>query len=171
VCALGLFTKDIKTMDDLFLHVVQDIYYAEQQIKKALPDMIAKATNRELTAALKNHLAETEKQVSRLEQVFELLGQKAKAASCPAIDGIIKEANEIAGEVSDKKVLDAALIAAAQAVEHYEITRYGTLIAWAEELGNEAVAKLLTTTLKEEKAADKKLSGIAEKKVNLKAAG
>jgi ferritin-like metal-binding protein YciE len=133
--------------------------------------MIAKATNRELTAALKNHLAETEKQVSRLEQVFELLGQKAKAASCPAIDGIIKEANEIAGEVSDKKVLDAALIAAAQAVEHYEITRYGTLIAWAEELGNEAVAKLLTTTLKEEKAADKKLSGIAEKKVNLKAAG
>ena len=153
---MGLFAKDINTMDDLFLHVVQDIYYAEQQIKKALPDMIGKATNRELTAALKNHLEETEKQVSRLEQVFDLLGQKAKAASCPAIDGIIKEANEIAGEVSDKKVLDAALIAAAQAVEHYEITRYGTLIAWAEELGKEAVAKLLTTTLNEEKAADKK---------------
>ena len=168
---MGLFTKDVKTMDDLFLHVVQDIYYTEQQIKKALPDMIGKATNRELTAALKHHLGETEKQVSRLEQVFALLGQKPKAASCPAIDGIIKEANEIAGEVSDKKVLDAALIAAAQAVEHYEITRYGTLIAWAEELGNEAVAKLLTTTLKEEKAADKKLSSIAEKKVNLKAAG
>ena len=97
-----------------------------------------------------------QKQVSRLEQVFDLLGQKAKAASCPAIDGIIKEANEIAGEVSDKQVLDAALIAAAQAVEHYEITRYGTLIAWAEELDKEAVAKLLTTTLNEEKAADKK---------------
>jgi ferritin-like metal-binding protein YciE len=167
---MGLFAKDINTMDDLFLHVVQDIYYAEQQIKKALPDMIGKATNRELTAALKNHLEETQKQVSRLEQVFDLLGQKAKAASCPAIDGIIKEANEIAGEVSDKQVLDAALIAAAQAVEHYEITRYGTLIAWAEELDKEAVAKLLTTTLNEEKAADRKLSSIAEKKVNLKAA-
>ena len=167
---MGLFAKDINTMDDLFLHVVQDIYYAEQQIKKALPDMIGKATNRELTAALKNHLEETQKQLSRLEQVFDLLGQKAKAASCPAIDGIIKEANEIAGEVSDKQVLDAALIAAAQAVEHYEITRYGTLIAWAEELNKEAVAKLLTTTLNEEKAADKKLSSIAEKKVNLKAA-
>jgi ferritin-like metal-binding protein YciE len=167
---MGLFAKDINTMDDLFLHVVQDIYYAEQQIKKALPDMIGKATNRELTAALKNHLEETQKQVSRLEQVFDLLGQKAKGASCPAIDGIIKEANEIAGEVSDKQVLDAALIAAAQAVEHYEITRYGTLIAWAEELDKEAVAKLLTTTLNEEKAADKKLSSIAEKKVNLKAA-
>jgi ferritin-like metal-binding protein YciE len=168
---MGLFAKDINTMEDLFLHVVQDIYYAEQQIMKALPDMIEKATNRELTTALKAHLGETEKQVARLEQVFDLLGKKVKGASCPAIDGIIKEANEIAGEVSDKKVLDAALIAAAQAVEHYEITRYGTLIAWAEELGNEAIAKLLTATLNEEKRADKKLSGIAEKKVNLKAAG
>ena len=166
---MGLFAKDITTMDDLFLHVVQDIYYTEKQITKALPDMVEKATNRELTAALKAHLAETEKQVARLEQVFELLGQKPKATSCPAIDGIIKEAKEIAGEVGDKKVLDAALIAAAQAVEHYEITRYGTLIAWAEELGKDAVAKLLTTTLNEEKAADKKLSSIAEKKVNLKA--
>jgi ferritin-like metal-binding protein YciE len=169
--AMGLFTKDIKTMDDLFLHVVQDIYYAEQQIMKSLPDMIAKATNRELTTALRNHLGETEKQIGRLDKVFELLGQKPKGAHCPAIDGIIKEANEIAAEVSDKKVLDAALIAAAQAVEHYEITRYGTLIAWAEELGNDAVAKLLNTTLNEEKAADKKLSTIAEKKVNLNAAG
>jgi ferritin-like metal-binding protein YciE len=168
---MGLFAKDIKTMDDLCLHVVQDIYYAEQQIKKALPDMVEKATNRELTAALKTHLEETEKQIARLEQVFDLLGEKAKAASCPAIDGIIKEAKEIAGEVGDKKVLDAALIAAAQAVEHYEITRYGTLIAWAEELEKQAVAKLLTATLNEEKAADKKLSSIAKKKVNLKAAG
>jgi ferritin-like metal-binding protein YciE len=168
---MGLFTKDIKSMDDLFLHVLQDIYYAEKQILKALPDMIEKATNREFAAALKNHLGETEKQVSRLEQAFELIGKSPKGASCPAIDGIIDEANEIAGEVDDKKVLDAALLAAAQAVEHYEITRYGTLIAWAEELGKPAVAKLLTTTLNEEKAADKKLSTIAEKKVNLKAAG
>ncbi|MDB5601314.1 MAG: hypothetical protein JWN71_3358 [Xanthobacteraceae bacterium] len=168
---MGLFSKDIQTMDDLFLHVLQDIYYAEKQILKALPDMIEKATNRELTAAFKSHMAETEKHVSRLEQAFELLGQKPKGTTCPAIDGIIKEANEIAGEVGQKKVLDAALIAAAQAVEHYEITRYGTLVAWAEELGHEAVARLLTTTLNEEKAADKKLSGIAGSKVNLKAAG
>ena len=120
---MGLFSKDMKSMDDLFLHVIQDIYYAEKQIIKALPEMIGKATNRELTAAFKGHLAETEKQVSRLEQAFELLGQKPKGASCPAIDGIIKEAEEIAGEVADKAVLDAALLAAAQAVEHYEITR------------------------------------------------
>jgi ferritin-like metal-binding protein YciE len=168
---MGLFTKDIKSMDDLFLHVLQDIYYAENQIVKALPDMIKKATSRELTTAFKSHLAETEKQVSRLEQVFELLGQKPKGTSCPAIDGITDEANDIAGEIEDKAVLDAALIAAAQAVEHYEITRYGTLIAWAEELEKSAAAKLLTITLNEEKATDKKLSGIAEKKVNLKAAG
>jgi ferritin-like metal-binding protein YciE len=167
---MGLFTKDIKSMDDLFLHVMQDVYYAENQIIKALPDMIGKATNRDLTTAFKSHLAETEKQVSRLEQAFELIGQQPKGTSCPAIDGIIKEANDIAGEIEDKKVLDAALIAAAQAVEHYEMTRYGTLIAWAEELGKEAVAKLLTTTLNEEKATDKKLTTIAEKKVNLKAA-
>ena len=168
---MGLFTKDIRTMDDLFLHVLQDIYYAENRIVKALPDMIEKATNRELTAALKSHLGETEKQVKRLEQAFEMIGQPAKGTTCPAIDGIIDEAKELAGEVADKKVLDAALLAAAQAVEHYEITRYGTLIAWAEELNKGPVAKLLTTSLNEEKAADKKLTGIAEKKVNLKAAG
>jgi ferritin-like metal-binding protein YciE len=168
---MGLFTKEIKTMDDLLLHVMQDIYYAEQQILKALPKMIEKATNRDLTAAFKTHLQETEKQVQRLEQAFELIGQSPKGTSCLAIDGIIEEADDIAGEVADKKVLDAALIAAAQAVEHYEITRYGTLIAWAEELGKEPVAKLLTATLNEEKAADKKLTSIAEKKVNLKAAG
>jgi ferritin-like metal-binding protein YciE len=168
---MGLFAKDIKSMDDLFLHVMQDMYYAENQIVKALPDMIEKATNRDLVAAFRSHLGETEKQVQRLEHAFELIGEKPKGTSCPAIDGIIKEANEIAGEIEDKKVLDAALLAAAQAVEHYEITRYGTLIAWADELDKAPVAKLLTTTLNEEKAADKKLTTIAEKKVNLKAAG
>jgi ferritin-like metal-binding protein YciE len=168
---MGLFTKDIQTMDDLFLHVVQDVYYAEKQILKALPDMIDKATNRDLTAALKGHLDETEKHVQRLEQVFELLGESPKGAKCPAIDGIIKEANEIAAEVADKAVLDAALIIAAQAVEHYEITRYGSLIALADELGNDAAGRLFAITLREERAADKKLTGIAEKKVNMKAAG
>jgi ferritin-like metal-binding protein YciE len=169
--SMGLFTKDIKSMDDLFLHVLQDIYYAEKQIVKALPDMIEKATNRELTAALQHHLGETQKHVQRLDQAFELIGESPKGTTCPAIDGIIKEANEIAGDIAEKKVLDAALITAAQAVEHYEITRYGTLVAWAEEIGNSAVAKLLTTTLKEEKAADKKLTTIAERKVNRKAVG
>jgi ferritin-like metal-binding protein YciE len=168
---MGLFTKDIKSMDDLFLHVLQDIYYAENEIKKALPDMIEKATNRDLTAAFKSHLEETEKQIGRLEQAFQLLGEKPKGTKCPAIDGIIDEANEVAGEIDNKKVLDAALIAAAQAVEHYEITRYGSLIAWSDELGREAIAKLLTTNLNEAKAADKKLTAIGEKKVNLKAAG
>jgi ferritin-like metal-binding protein YciE len=168
---MGLFTKDIASMEDLYLHVLQDIYYAENQIKKALPDMIEKATNRELTALFKGHLEETEKQISRLDHAFELLGREPKGTTCPAIDGIIKEANEVAGECQNKKVLDAALLAAAQAVEHYEITRYGSLIAWSEELGKDAIAKLLGTTLNEEKAADKKLTTLAEKKVNLKAAG
>ena len=167
---MGLFSKDIKNMPDLHLHVLQDIYYAENQIKKALPDMIEKARNRELTAAFKAHLTETEKQIGRLEQAFQLLGKEPKGTACPAIDGIIKEANEVAGEC-EEKALDAALVAAAQAVEHYEITRYGSLIAWSEELGHDAIAKLLTTTLKEEKAADRKLTAIGEKKVNLKATG
>jgi ferritin-like metal-binding protein YciE len=168
---MGLFSKDIHSMDDLFLHVLQDIYYAENQIKKSLPDMIEKTTNRELTAAFKAHLGETETQIGRLEQAFQLLGKEPKGTTCPAIDGIIKEANEVAGECDDKHVLDAALVAAAQAVEHYEITRYGSLIAWSGQLGHQAVGKLLTTNLNEEKATDKKLSTLAEKKVNLKAAG
>ena len=168
---MGLFSKEIKTMEDLYLHVLQDIYYAENQIRKALPGMAEKATNRELTAAFKAHLVETEQQIARLDQAFQLLGREPKGTTCPAIDGILKEANEVVGECDDKKVLDAALLAAAQAVEHYEITRYGTLIAWSEELGNEAIGKLLTINLNEEKAADKKLTSIAEKKVNFKAAG
>jgi ferritin-like metal-binding protein YciE len=168
---VGLFSKDIQSMDDLFLHALQDIYYAETQIVKALPDMIRKATSRKLTAALKEHLAETETQVSRLEQAFALLGETPKATRCPAIDGILDEASGIAGEVDDKAVLDAALLGAAQAVEHYEIARYGTLIAWAGELEKEAVTRLLANTLEEEKAADRTLTGIAEKTINAKAAG
>jgi ferritin-like metal-binding protein YciE len=168
---MGLFSKDIKSMQDLFLHTLQDIYYAENQIVKSLPSMIDKATNRELSTALRNHLSETEQQVKRLEQVFERLGETPKGTDCPAIDGIIREANDVAGEVEDKEVLDAALVGSAQAVEHYEISRYGTLIAWAEELGHDNVVSLLNANLKEEKAADKKLSGLAESKVNRKASG
>lgn len=168
---MGLFSKDIKTMDELFIHVLRDIYYAEKQIIKALPDMIEKAQNRELTAAFKRHYDETTTHVQRLEQAFDLIGEKPKGTTCPAIDGIIKEAEEISGNVDDRNVLDAALIAAAQAVEHYEITRYGTLIAWSHELGHDAVGNLLSKTLTEEKATDKKLTDLAEKKVNTKAIG
>ncbi len=166
---MGFFTKDIKSMEDLFLHGLQDVYYAENQIVKSLPTMIEKATNRELATALRNHLKETENQVARLDQVFEKLGRDPKGTDCPAIDGLIKEASDVTGEVEDKKVLDAAVIGSAQAIEHYEISRYGTLIAWAEELRQDNVVRLLKANLKEEKAADTKLSGLAESKVNRKA--
>lgn len=168
---MGLFSKDIKSMDDLLLHGLKDIYYAENQILKALPKMVEKATNRDLKKGLKDHLEETEKQIGRLDQVFKLLGQQPEGVRCPAIDGLIDEANEVAGEVEDKSVLDAAVIGSAQAVEHYEMARYGTLIAWADELGRDDVVRLLTTNLNEEKSADKKLSTVALRKgVNRKAA-
>jgi ferritin-like metal-binding protein YciE len=163
---MGLFTKDIQTFADLFEHQLEDIYYAEKQITKALPTMIAKASNPQLRASFEQHLTETESQIERLERVFESLGKTAKGATCPAIDGIIKEANEVAGEISDKAVLDAALIAAAQAVEHYEITRYGTLIAWAQQLGHTQAIVLLRQNLAEEKATDEKLTTMAEANVN-----
>ena len=167
---MGIFTKDIKTMEDLFIHGLQDIYYAENQITKALPKMIEMATNRDLSAGLNAHLEETNKQIERLNKVFEKLGQKPSGSQCPAIDGIIKEANEVAGDVADKAVLDAAIVASAQAVEHYEICRYGTLIAWAESLGHEEVVRFLTTNLNEEKAANTKLNTVALRKgVNTKA--
>ena len=167
---MGWFTSDIKTVGDLFLHSLQDIYYAEHQIEKSLPDMIAKASDAELKRGFRTHLKQTKGQVKRLEQAFKKLKARPQGTSCPAIDGIIEEANDIASEVDDKMVLNAALIAAAQAVEHYEITRYGTLIAWAKLLGHNDVARLLAANLKEEKATDKKLNGIAKRKINRKAA-
>ncbi len=167
---MGFFSKDIKTFDDLFVHTLRDLYYAEHEIKKALPDMIEKATNPQLKQGFQMHLKETEGQIMRLEKVFQMHGVEAKGVNCPAIDGIIEEANEVAGEVDDKQVLDAALIAAAQAVEHYEITRYGTLIEWAKQLGRSDCAELLKQSLEEEKATDKKLTMLAESKVNLQAA-
>ncbi len=167
---MGLFTSDIKTLDDLFVHQLQDIYYAEKQITKALPKMISLATDPQLKSGFEQHLRETEMQIKRLEQVFQMHGQSPKAVNCPAIDGIIKEANQISGEIKDKEVLDAALLASAQAVEHYEITRYGTLIAWAKQLGRQDCASVLQQNLDEEYATDKKLTAMAESKVNRKAA-
>ncbi len=167
---MGLFTRDIKTFDDLFMHTLQDIYYAENQITQALPTMIEKAQDPQLKQAFETHLHETENQIRRLDQVFQMIGQTPKGVDCPAIDGIIEEADEIAGDIADKDVLDAALLASAQAVEHYEITRYGTLIAWAKQLGREDCANLLKQTLDEEEATDRKLTSIAESKVNRQAA-
>ena len=167
---MGLLTKPIKSLDDLFVHTLQDIYYAEQQITKSLPKMISKVTTPELKQGFEKHLAETKNQVKRLEQVFQLHGQPAKAVTCPAIDGILEEANEILGDAKDPDVLDAAAAAAAQAVEHYEIARYGTLIAWARELGRDDCASLLEQTLAEERATDLKLTEIAESRINRLAA-
>jgi ferritin-like metal-binding protein YciE len=167
---MGLFSKDIKNMDDLFVHTLRDIYYAEKQIVKSLPEMIDKANNAQLKQGFQTHLRESENHVKRLEQVFELIGKKTQGVDCPAIDGIIEEAEDVVGEVQNKSVLDAALIAAAQAVEHYEMTRYGTLIAWAKQLGRNDAATILNQTLDEEKATDKKLTEMAESQINRKAA-
>ena len=167
---MGLFSKDIKTMNDLFVHQLQDIYYAENQLVRALPNMAKKASDPQLKQGFLTHLEETRQHVKRLEQVFKMHGAAIKAVNCPAIDGIIEEADEVAGEVADKSVLDAALINAAQAAEHYEITRYGSLIAWAKQLGRNDCATVLQKTLDEEKATDLKLTKLAESNVNLRAA-
>jgi ferritin-like metal-binding protein YciE len=168
---MGFFSKDIQTMDDLFIQTLRDIYYAEQKILQALPTMIEESSNPGLKSALEHHLAETQNQVRRVEQVFAMQDAEPKAVDCPAIDGIIKKAKEIVGDVEleQKDVIDAALIAAAQAVEHYEIARYGALIAWAQELGRDDCASVLEQNLAEEKAADKKLTEIAESEVNAEA--
>ncbi len=163
---MGMFTRELKTLDDLFLHGLKDIYYAENKIVKTLPKLIEAASDAELKKGLKHHLMETEKQVERLDQVFEMLGEKPKGTRCPGIDGILTEGDELLGEVDGRVATNVAIIASAQAVEHYEITRYGTLIAWAEELGKDEVIPLLERNLKEEKAADKKLTTVAETRVN-----
>jgi ferritin-like metal-binding protein YciE len=160
----------VTDLDDLFVHTLKDIYFAERQIVKALPKMVKAAQSKDLAKAFDSHLAETKEQVSRLEQVFKGLGKKAEGEECPAIEGILKEAEELMSSIEDADTRDAAIIAAAQAVEHYEITRYGTLVAWAELLGLKDAAKLLSATLKEEHNADAKLTKIAESKLNKEAA-
>ena len=159
----------MKTMNDLFLHVLKDIYYAEKQILKALPKMEKAAETQELKKALEHHRTETEGQVQRLEQVFSEIGKPARGEKCEAIMGIISEGEDVIKK-GEADVVDAGLIAAAQAVEHYEIARYGTLIAWAEQLGLTNSVALLKKTLEEEKAADKKLTQIAEASANRRAA-
>ncbi|TGU94380.1 ferritin-like domain-containing protein [Mesorhizobium sp. M00.F.Ca.ET.151.01.1.1] len=158
-----------KGLEALFLDGLKDIYYAEKKILKALPKMAKGAESEDLAAAFEKHLAETEGQVDRLEQVFELLDKPARGKTCPAIDGILEEGSEILEEYKGAPALDAGLVGAAQAVEHYEIARYGTLIAWAEQLGKGDVVKLLNATLEEEMATDEALSSLGEGGVNERA--
>ena len=159
----------MESLEKLFEETVRDIYYAEKKILKALPKMAKKASSAKLAQAFEAHIAETEGQVERLEQVFELIGKSARGKTCPAIDGIIEEGEEIMKEAENDTVRDAGMLAAAQAVEHYEITRYGTLKSWAGKLGMTDAAKLLDETLQEEKATDLKLTDLAESEINVEA--
>lgn len=159
----------MQTLNELFEETVRDIYYAEKKILKALPKMAKKATSADLSAAFEAHVEETEGQVERLEQIFDLLGKAPRGKTCPAIDGIIEEGQEIMKEAEDDTVRDAGMLAAAQAVEHYEISRYGTLKAWAEKLGMTQAAGLLGETLDEEKATDVKLTALADSEINVDA--
>ena len=160
----------LRSMEDLFLHTLKDIFYAERQILRSLPRMMKKAGSPELRKALELHREETERQVERLQTIFESLDTAARGVKCEAIEGIIAEAEHLAEEIDDNHILDAGLIGSAQAIEHYEITRYGTLIAWAEQLGMKDAAKLLRETLEEEKRTDQLLTELAETRINKQAA-
>jgi ferritin-like metal-binding protein YciE len=159
-----------KTLDDLFLDTLKDIYYAEKQIVKALPKMAKAAQSSELKAGFEEHLAQSEIHIERLEKVFEQIGKPARGKTCDAILGILEEGKSIMEEFKDTAAIDAGLVSAAQAVEHYEIARYGTLKTWAQQMGLDDAVKLFDQTLSEEVATDRKLSKVAESEVNLKAA-
>jgi ferritin-like metal-binding protein YciE len=158
-----------KKLDDLFHDTLKDIYFAEKKILTALPKMAKAARSGELKAAFEKHKVETEGQVQRLEQVFELIEEKPQAKTCDAILGIVTEGEEIMTKYKGSPALDAGLLAAAQAVEHYEISRYGTLRTWAEELGHDKAVKLLQETLDQEEATDQALTELAESVVNQEA--
>ncbi len=160
----------VKDMNELFLHHLKDVYYAEKKILKSLPKMADKAGDKALVDAFNAHHKETESHVERLEQVFGMLDQKPKSETCEALDGLVAEAEEIIKGAKSDEIRDAGMVAAAQAVEHYEIARYGTLVAWAKQLGLKDAAKLLQKTLEEEHAADDKLNKLANQKINKVAA-
>ncbi|GIQ78442.1 ferritin-like domain-containing protein [Bradyrhizobium sp. RD5-C2] len=159
-----------KDLSDLFVDTLKDIYYAEKQIYKALPKMAKSAASDELRAAFEKHHDETEVQIERLEKIFEIIGKPARGKKCDAIEGILDEGKEIMDEYADSPALDPGLLAAAQAVEHYEISRYGTLKTWADQLGHKDAVKLIDQTLAEEKKTDETLSEIAVTAVNAQAA-
>jgi len=160
----------IKNLEDLFNHTLEDIYYAENKLVKALPKMAKASDSPALAEAFMGHLEETKEHVTRLDEVFKKLGRKAKATECPAIKGILEESDELMAEIRDADTRDAAMIAAGQAAEHYEITRYGTLVSWAKLLGHKDVAMILEKTLKEEYVADDKLTKLAVSRLNKEAA-
>lgn len=155
-----------KTLDDLFYETLKDIYYAERKISKSLPKMARAAQSEELKQAFQMHKDETDGQIERLQQIFELIGKRARGKTCAAIEGILEEGEEIMEEFKGTPALDAGLLAAAQAVEHYEISRYGTLRAWAKQLGLKDAVSLIEETLAEEERTDEKLTGLAEDTVN-----
>src|SRR6201991_880075 len=159
-----------KHLNDLFLDTLKDIYYAEKQIYKSLPKMAKAAASEDLRAAFEKHHEETEGQIERLEQIFELIEKPARGKTCDAIQGILDEGKEIMDEYKGTEALDAGMLAAAQAVEHYEISRYGTLKQWAQQLGMNDTVRLLDETLQEEKKTDEALTSLAEASVNLAAA-
>jgi ferritin-like metal-binding protein YciE len=156
----------MKNLDDLLHDLLQDVYYAEKQLLKALPQMAKKASNEELAQAFLTHRDQTEAQIARLEQAFEMIEKKPRGKKCDAILGIIQEGKEVIAEADDDEALDAGLIGSAQAAEHYEIARYGTLCAWAKQVGKPQIARLLHQTLEEEKQTDELLTKIAESSVN-----
>ena len=160
----------MKNLEGLFQHFVKDMYHAEKQILRTLPKMARKAQSKQLKDAFERHQEETEQQVANLEKVFEHLEMKPRGVTCEAMQGIIEEGKQLMEEAPEGDTLDAALIASAQAVEHYEISRYGTMIAWANALGMSQVTRLLQENLKQEKAADEKLTGLALRGVNQQAA-
>jgi ferritin-like metal-binding protein YciE len=160
----------ISALDDLFYETLKDLYFAEKKLVKALPKMIKAASSPNLVDAIKGHLAETSEHVERLEAVFEAIDRKPVAKKCDAIEGLIKEAESVLADIEDDDTMDAAIISSAQTVEHYEIARYGTLVAWAQQLGWGEAANLLQETLDEEKACDAALSQMAESTLNQQAA-
>jgi ferritin-like metal-binding protein YciE len=161
----------MKNLEELFVHFLRDMYYAEKQVLKTLPKLARKADSDDLRKAFEAHHSETETQIANLEKVFEMLDLKARGETCAAMDGILEEGQDIVTETTDADARDAGMIASAQAVEHYEITRYGTMVAWANELGRkDAAPRLLQANLDQEYAADRKLSELAEKRLNREAA-
>jgi ferritin-like metal-binding protein YciE len=160
---MGFFSQDIETLEDLFRHGLQDIYYAENQILKTLPKLIDNASSPDLRKRLKRHLSETERQVSRLEQIFEMREEKPKGTKCYGINGLISEGDELTGDIAGKKLLDVGIIASALAVESYEITRYTSLIGWARQLGRNDFAEILSANLGEEEATKAGLDRLSGK--------
>lgn len=161
----------MKSMDELFHAMLQDVLYAEKQLIKTLAKLAKNASNPDLQKAFTEHRAETQEHVERLDKVFEMVGKRPRAKKCEAILGIVAEGDEVIEEAEDDQILDAGLIASAQAAEHYEIARYGTLVAWAKQIGQPDIASLLSQTLEEEKKTDALLSKLASRKVNPAAAG